>query len=130
MRVLLCDDSLFMRRILQSMLIKLDPDIEVVAQAGNGKDAVELYKIHRPDLVTLDITMPVMGGIEALKEIKKIDPDAMIAMVSAIGQQPTIIEAIRSGACDFIIKPFTKERLMDLLRRIDRHKTHSSNPEN
>ncbi|MFV0464585.1 MAG: response regulator [Lachnospiraceae bacterium] len=123
MKVIICDDSAFMRNILRNMILRISPETEIVAEAANGKEAIEQYKIHRPDLVTLDITMPVMNGLDALKEIRQYDPNAVVAMVSAISQQPVIIDAIKHGAIDFIIKPFTVVRLVELLNRIQRHRT-------
>lgn len=103
-------------------MINIYPDTEVVAEASNGRDAVDLYRQFRPDLVTMDITMPQLNGVEALREIRKFDPHARVAMVSSIGQQPVILEAIRIGAFDFIVKPFKKERIIELFARYERHK--------
>lgn len=86
---------------------------EVVAEAQNGADAIEKYKAEKPDIVTMDITMPEMNGIEALQKIKKIDPSAKVIMCSAMGQQAMVMEAIQSGALDFIVKPFETDRVID-----------------
>ncbi len=88
----------------------------VVAEAENGRDAVELYKEHEPDLVTMDITMPVMSGIEAIKEIKRIDGEAKIIVCSAMGQQKVVVEAIEAGALDFIVKPFDEYRVLETVK--------------
>ncbi|MOA48760.1 Chemotaxis protein CheY [compost metagenome] len=86
---------------------------EVVFEAANGKEAVDRYRAYQPDLVTMDISMPVMEGIQAVKEIRKLDPKANIVMCSAMGQRNLIIEAIQSGAKDFIIKPFQTSRVLE-----------------
>jgi len=103
-RVLIVDDAAFMRMMLRDILTK--NGYEVAGEAENGAQAVERYKEVKPDLVTMDITMPEMDGITAVREIKKIDPAAKIVMVSAMGQQAMVIEAIQAGAIDFVVKPF------------------------
>ena len=90
---------------------------EVVAEAQNGADAIEKYRAERPDIVTMDITMPEMDGIEALKGIKRIDPSAKVIMCSAMGQQAMVMEAIQSGALDFIVKPFETDRVIDSIQK-------------
>lgn len=90
---------------------------EVCGEAGNGIEAIKKYKELRPDIVTMDISMPDMQGIEAVKEILAIDPDAKIVMCSAMGQRMMVLEAMKSGAKDFVIKPFQKERILDALSR-------------
>ena len=114
-KVLVVDDATFMRMMLKDILTK--NEFVVVAEAENGARAVEEYKANSPDLVTLDITMPEMDGIEALKEIKKINPGAKVIMCSAMGQQSMVMEAIQAGAVDFIVKPFDKGRVVDALRK-------------
>src|SRR5699024_1945246 len=91
---------------------------EVVEEAENGAEAVEKYKIEKPDLVTMDITMPGMDGVTALKEIKKTDPDAKVIMCSAMGQQSMVMDAIQAGALDFIVKPFDTDRVIESLDKI------------
>ena len=103
-RVLISDDSVFMRLVLKKLLT--ENGYEVVGEASDGKQAVQLFKALKPDLVTMDITMPVMDGIEAVKRIHEEDPLARIIMVTAIGQRDVIGEAINAGASGFIIKPF------------------------
>ncbi len=115
MRVLIVDDATFMRNFLMDNIQRFG--YEVVGQACDGKEAVERYVELTPDLVTMDITMPKMNGIDALKEIKKIDHQARIVMISDIGQHDKIIEAIKSGATDFIIKPVHPDRLKDSLEK-------------
>lgn len=109
-KILVVDDAAFMRMILKSILIKAGH--EVVGEADNGKSGVEQFKLLHPDLVTLDITMPVMDGIEALKEIKKESDTVPCIMCSAMGQKPLVLEAIQEGAVDFIVKPFQAEQVI------------------
>ncbi|KXZ39106.1 two-component system, chemotaxis family, response regulator CheY [Alkalithermobacter thermoalcaliphilus JW-YL-7 = DSM 7308] len=116
MRVLIVDDATFMRNFLMDNIKKLG--YEVVGEASNGKEAIEKYIQLKPDLVTMDITMPKMNGIEALKEIKKINKNAKVIMISDIGQHDKIIESIKNGATDFIIKPVHPERLKDSLSKV------------
>lgn len=115
-RILIVDDAAFMRMLLKDILLK--NGYEVCGEAANGKDAIEKYKELKPDLVTMDITMPEMNGIQALKEIRKIEPQAKILMCSAMGQQAMVIEAIQSGAKDFIVKPFQADRVVEALGKV------------
>ncbi len=108
---MIVDDAIFMRMKLKDILEK--NGYEVVAEAQNGADAIEKYKAERPDIVTMDITMPEMNGIDALKGIKKIDGSARVIMCSAMGQQAMVMEAIQAGALDFIVKPFETDRVID-----------------
>lgn len=112
--VLICDDAAFMRMMLKDILTK--HGYNVVGEAANGKDAVAKYKELGPDLVTMDITMPDMDGIEALKQIKQANPKAKVIMCSAMGQQAMVIESIQSGASDFVVKPFQAEKVLDSVR--------------
>jgi two-component system chemotaxis response regulator CheY len=105
-----------MRTILKGIILK-EPFV-LAGEADNGKDAVELYKKLKPDLVTMDIVMPEMDGIDAVKEIRAFDPGARIIMVSAMGQQSMVIDAIQAGARDFIIKPFQPPRVQEALKRV------------
>ncbi len=114
-KVLIVDDTKFMRNILKGILKK--KDLEIVGEAVNGRDAVEKFKELRPDLVTMDIIMPEMNGIEAVKAILEIDPSAKILMCSAMGQQAMVIEAIQAGAKDFVIKPFQPSRVLEAVDR-------------
>jgi two-component system chemotaxis response regulator CheY len=114
-RIMIVDDAIFMRMKLKDILEKNGYD--VVAEAQNGADAIEKYRAERPDIVTMDITMPEMDGIEALKGIKKIDPAAKVIMCSAMGQQAMVMEAIQSGALDFIVKPFETDRVIDSIQK-------------
>jgi two-component system, chemotaxis family, chemotaxis protein CheY len=118
-RVLIVDDALFMRRMLADILKK--EGFEVCGEAENGKEAIDKYKDLRPDLVTMDIVMPKMeeiDGIVAVKEIMKVDPQAKIVMVSAMGQHALVVEAIQAGAKDFIVKPFQPSRVVEAIRRV------------
>ena len=112
-KVLIVDDAAFMRMMLRDILAK--NGFEVIGEADNGKVAVQMYGELKQDVVTMDITMPEMDGIAAVKEIKAADPGAKIVMVSAMGQQAMVIEAIRSGAADFIVKPFQPDRVLEAL---------------
>ena len=115
-RVLVVDDAAFMRMMVKDILSK--NGYEVVGEAENGMKALEKYQELKPDLVTMDITMPEMDGISAVKEIKKVDPNAKIVMCSAMGQQAMVIEAIQSGAKDFIVKPFQADRVIEAVKKV------------
>ena len=112
---LIVDDAAFMRMMIKEILTK--NGYEVVGEASDGFQAIEKYKEVQPDLVTMDITMPEMDGITALKEIRKIDPNAKIIMCSAMGQQAMVIDAIQAGAKDFIVKPFQPERVLEAINK-------------
>jgi two-component system chemotaxis response regulator CheY len=117
-RVLIVDDALFMRKMLGDILKK--EGFEICGEAENGKDAIEKYKELKPDLVTMDIVMPKMeeiDGVAAVKEIVKIDPQAKIIMVSAMGQHVLVVEAIQAGAKDFVTKPFQPSRVIEAVKR-------------
>lgn len=115
-RVLIADDAKFMRMTIAKILEQ--GNHEVVGEAENGKQAVELYEKLNPDLVTMDITMPEMSGIEALKQICAKDPNAIVIMCSAMGQQKLVVEAIEAGAKDFIVKPFDENRVLEAINRV------------
>jgi len=115
-RILIVDDAKFMRMTLSTILTKAGH--EIVGEGENGRDAIRLYRELKPDLVTLDITMPEVTGIEAVKEIKNEFPDAKVIMCSAMGQQKMVVEAIESGAKDFIVKPFDASRVLEAVERI------------
>ena len=114
-KILIVDDAAFMRMMLKNILTS--NGFEIVGEAENGVQAVEKYKELKPDLVTMDITMPEMDGIAAVKEIMKIDPNARIVMVSAMGQQVMVIEAIQAGAKDFVVKPFQPDRVLEAINK-------------
>ena len=113
--ILVVDDAAFMRLNLRNILGEFGH--EVVGEAENGKQAVEKYKDLEPDLVTLDITMPEMDGIEAAAKLKEIDKDVKMIMCSAIGQQAMVIKAIEAGAKDFIVKPFNQDRIKEAIEK-------------
>lgn len=115
-RILVVDDAAFMRMMLKDILTK--GGYEVVGEAENGLRAIDRYKELSPDLVLMDITMPEMNGIDAVKNIKAIDPSAKIVMCSAMGQQAMVIESIQAGARDFIVKPFQADRVLEAVRKV------------
>lgn len=114
--VLICDDAIFMRTMIGDILRQAGFD--VVGEAENGREAVEKYRELRPDFVTMDIVMPDMGGIDAVREIVEEDPRARILMCSAMGQQALVIEAIQAGAKDFVVKPFQPSRVLEAVQRV------------
>ena len=115
-KIMICDDAAFMRMMIKDILTK--NGYEIAAEAENGAVAVEKYSEAKPDLVLMDITMPDMDGIQALKKIKELDPAANVIMCSAMGQQAMVIEAIQSGAKDFIVKPFQAERVLEAVKKV------------
>ncbi len=114
-RVLVVDDAAFMRKVLTDALAQ--GGHEVVGEAGNGNEAVARYEELRPDVITLDITMPEKDGLQALREILVSDPAARIVMCSALGQESKVLESIKSGAKDFVVKPFQPERVLQAVDR-------------
>ena len=114
-RILITDDALFMRVTLKNILVQ--NGYEVVGEATNGVESVEMYERLRPDVVTMDITMPEMDGLTALRTIKGIDPEAAVVMCTAMGQKSLVVEAIQAGAKDFIVKPFQPERVLEALTK-------------
>ena len=115
MKILICDDAAFMRMMLKDMILKLGH--EVIGEAKNGKEAIDKYKELKPDLVTMDITMPDVDGLEGLKGIMDYDRNAKVIMCSAMGQEAMVLESIKTGAKDFIVKPFKIERVRDALEK-------------
>jgi two-component system chemotaxis response regulator CheY len=114
--VLVVDDAIFMRTMIADILESAG--FEIVGEASSGVEAVERYKELEPDLVTMDIVMPDMGGIDAVREIMKVDPNARILIVSAMGQQGLVVEAIQAGARDFVVKPFQPSRVVEAVQRV------------
>jgi len=114
--VLIVDDAAFMRISIKNMLTK--NGYEVIGEAENGQVAVDMYKDVSPDIVTMDITMPVKTGLDALKEIMKLDPSAKVVMVSAMGQEAMVRDAIVSGAKGFIVKPFKEEGIIAAIKKL------------
>ena len=114
--ILISDDAAFMRMMIKDILTK--NGYKVVGEAENGAKAVEKYAELKPDLVLMDITMPEMDGIQALKKIKESDPSALVIMCSAMGQQAMVIESIQAGAKDFIVKPFQADRVIEAVKKV------------
>ena len=114
--ILICDDAAFMRMMIKDILTK--NGYNVVGEAENGLKAVEKYSETKPDLVLMDITMPEMDGIQALKKIKEQDPGGTVIMCSAMGQQAMVIESIQAGAKDFIVKPFQADRVIEAVKKV------------
>ncbi|RKX50649.1 MAG: two-component system response regulator [Thermotogae bacterium] len=115
-KVLIVDDAAFMRMLVKKIITQAGH--QVVGEAGNGKEAVEKYKELKPDLVTMDIVMPEMDGISAVKEIMKIDPNAKIIMITAVGQEAKVMEALKSGAKGYIVKPFQAPKVIEEINRV------------
>lgn len=114
--VLIVDDQLFMRVKLKNILSSLD--YQVIGEAANGAAAVESYQALRPDVVLMDITMPEMDGVTALRKIRSIDPKAIVVMVSAMGQERVVMDAVLAGAKSFVIKPFQEKKLEEVLAQL------------
>lgn len=114
-KILIVDDAQFMRHLLKKVLV--EAGFEVVGEATNGEEAVALYQTLKPDLVTLDVVMPKMNGLEALHQIREFDGDAKVVMVSAIDQRDNLLDAIRAGALDYIVKPFDAQRVSAAVHR-------------
>ncbi len=115
-RVLVVDDAKFMRHMLKNMLT--EAGYEIVGEAGDGNEAIEMYAQLKPDIVTMDIVMPTVSGIEALKAIRASDPNAKIIMISAIDQREPLMEALKLGAADYVVKPFEKDRVEEAMGRV------------
>jgi two-component system chemotaxis response regulator CheY len=115
-RLLIVDDALFMRKMISG--VAAEAGWEVAGEAADGAEAVSLYQQLHPDLVTMDLVMPVMGGLEALRQIRALDPDAKVVVVTALDQKQALMESIRDGAIDFIVKPFERERVLSLLGKL------------
>ena len=114
--ILICDDAAFMRMMIKDILTK--NGYNIAGEAENGIVAVEKYNEVKPDLVLMDITMPEMDGIQALKKIRANDPNAIVIMCSAMGQQAMVIESIQAGAKDFIVKPFQADRVLEAVKKV------------
>lgn len=117
LKFVVVDDAVFMRTLIKKM-IEENEGYTVVGEGANGFDAIAQAKKHKPDILTLDITMPDMDGIKAVPEILKESPETKIIMVSAMGQQAMVIEAIKAGAKDFVVKPFDKSRVMQAIKNV------------
>lgn len=117
LRFVVIDDALFMRNVLKKM-IEQEEGFSVVGEGSNGLEAIEQARIHKPDIMTLDITMPDMDGLKALEQVLKVSPQTRVIMVSAMGQQSLVLEAIKHGAKDFIVKPFEKSRVIQAIKNV------------
>ncbi len=115
-RLLVVDDAMIMRKLIKDVAV--EAGWELAGEAANGAEAVALYEKLRPDLVTMDLVMPVMGGNEALRRIRAADPDARVVVVTALDQKATLTESIRDGALDFIVKPFDRDRIISFLKKV------------
>ena len=117
MKILLVDDALMMRVLLRGILEA--GGYEVIAEAADGKEAMELYRTHRPDVVTMDIVMPIQGGIETVRALRIFDPEARVVMVSAMGQEWLITEAMEAGALAYVLKPFNPDQVLSVMRMVE-----------
>lgn len=126
-RLLIVDDALIMRKVIRDVAVEAGWD--VVGEASNGAEAVEMYARLRPDLVTMDLVMPVLGGLDALRQIRAGDPDAKVVVVTALDQKQTLLESIQHGALDFVVKPFDRARLTSLLNKVKADPGTSSDDE-
>lgn len=115
-KIMIVDDTAFMRAMIREMI--KDTGHEIVAEAKNGEEAVRLYPNAKPDVMTMDITMPDMDGVTALKNIRKLDPKAKVIMCSAMGQHAMVLDAIQAGAKDFIVKPLQQQRLLEAIEKV------------
>jgi two-component system, chemotaxis family, chemotaxis protein CheY len=115
-RLLIVDDAVFMRKMICG--VAAEAGWEVVGEAANGLEAIALYDRLRPDLVTMDLVMPEMGGLEALRQIRAEDPNARVVVVTALDQKQALMDSIREGAIDFIVKPFERQRVLNLLAKL------------
>ena len=115
-RVVIADDAAFMREMLSEILTSAG--CEIVAQVGDGTEAIAAFREHSPDLITLDIVMPAKNGLEALREIRQADPNACVVMCSALGQETLVTEAMQAGAADYVVKPFQPDQVTAVLDRV------------
>ncbi len=115
-RLLVVDDAMFMRKRICGVAV--EAGWQIAGEASNGEQAVALYEQLKPDLVTMDLVMPVMGGLEALRKIRELDSQAQIVVVTALDQKQALMDSIRDGALDFIVKPFERERVLNLLHKL------------
>jgi two-component system chemotaxis response regulator CheY len=126
-RLLIVDDALIMRRLIAD--VARQAGWEVAGEAPNGQAAVDLFRSLRPDLTTLDMVMPIMGGLEALRRIRELDPRARVVMVTAVDQREALLESIREGALDFVVKPFERERILGVLKKVQAAMASEANVE-
>jgi two-component system, chemotaxis family, chemotaxis protein CheY len=114
-KILVVDDAEFLRVRITKMLTA---DGFEVVEAENGLKAIDAFKANKPDMVLMDITMPEMDGLSALKELRKIDPNAKVVMLTALGQESVVLEAVKSGAKDFVVKPFERDRILSAINKL------------
>lgn len=114
-RLLIVDDAMIMRKVIRDVAVQAG--WQIVGEAGNGEQAIAMYAELKPDLVTMDLVMPVLGGLEALRRIREADPAARVIVVTALDQKQTLMDSIRLGAVDFVVKPFDRDRLVSLLNK-------------
>lgn len=117
MRILLVDDAMLMRALLRGILES--GGYEIIAEAATGEEAVELFRALGPDVVTMDIVMPGQGGIEALRTIRELAPEARVVMVSAVGQEGFVAEAMEAGALAYILKPFNPDQVLSVMKMVE-----------
>jgi two-component system chemotaxis response regulator CheY len=115
LRILVVDDAAFVRAKIGRLL---SANGYVIEEAENGAEAVSKYQSYRPDIVLMDITMPIMDGISAVRELRRLDPGVKVVMCTALGQRAMVLEAIKAGARDFIVKPFDNERVLEAIERL------------
>lgn len=115
-KILIVDDAQFMRKVIKDLLV--EHNYTDLIEAKDGLEAVDMYEEHKPDLVIMDITMPLLDGIGTIKEIRTINPDAKILMCSAMGQEAMVMEALKQGAKDFIVKPFKADRVLSAIDKL------------
>ena len=118
-RLLVVDDAMIMRKMIKDVAV--GEGWEIAGEANNGADGVRLYQELKPDLVTMDLVMPVLGGNDALRQIRALDPSARVVVVTALDQKEIVIESIRDGAIDFIVKPFERDRIAALFQKVKAH---------
>ncbi len=115
-RLLIVDDAMFMRRLLAD--VATEAGWQVVGEAADGLQAIEKYDALKPDLVTMDLVMPNLGGLDALKSIRLSDPEAKVIVVSALDQKAAVLDSITAGAMDFVVKPFNRDQLLGMFRKL------------
>lgn len=115
-KILIVDDAMFMRKVIRDLLI--ENNYTDIIEAGSGQEAVNMYNEHRPELIIMDITMPVFDGIETIRVLKQIEENITILMCSAMGQEAMVREALKLGAKDFIVKPFKSERMLQAVEKL------------
>ena len=121
-RLLIVDDAMFMRRLLAD--VATEAGWNVVGEAADGLQAIEKYDALRPDLVTMDLVMPILGGLEALRSIRHNDPEAQVIVISALDQKAAVLDSITAGAIDFVVKPFNRDQLLGMFKKLGASRSH------